>query len=130
MFGVTFYDMFAFVGSLSLNALKMLIVPLIVSSIIASIGSSGNLGRLGGKTLLYYTTTSLSVILISLIMVNTLQPGVVDVVPAKDMIGLSEDVTSVTEKVEGKSAGDIADFFLRMVPTNIVVLPPMARCWG
>jgi Na+/H+-dicarboxylate symporter len=54
LFGVSFYDMFAFVGSLFLNALKMLIVPLIVSSIIvgiAGIGSSGSLGRLGGKIL-------------------------------------------------------------------------------
>lgn len=57
IFGVTFYDMFAFVGALFLNAFKMLIVPLIVSSIIvgiAGIGSSGSLGRLGGKTLLYF----------------------------------------------------------------------------
>ena len=123
IFGVTFYDMFAFVGSLFLNALKMLIVPLIVSSIIvgiAGIGSSGNLGRLGSKTLLYYATTSLFAILIGLLMVNALQPGVIDGVPAKDMIGLSEDVSAVTEKVEGKGAGDIAEIFLRMIPTNVV----------
>ncbi len=123
IFGVTFYDMFAFVGTLFLNALKMLIVPLIVSSIIvgiAGIGSSGNLGRLGGKTLLYYATTSLLAILIGLIIVNALQPGIVDGQPAKDLIGLSEDVSAITEKVEGRGAGDIAEIFLRMVPTNIV----------
>ena len=57
LFGVSFYAIFQFVGKLFLNALKMLIVPLIVSSIIvgiAGIGSSSALGRLGGKTLLYY----------------------------------------------------------------------------
>lgn len=119
IFGITFYDMFAFVGSLFLNALKMLIVPLIVSSI-AGIGSSGSLGRLGGKALLYYATTSLLAILIGLVMVNSLVSGVIDGVLTKDMIGLSEDVSAVTEKVEGKGAGDIAEIFLRMVPTNIV----------
>ena len=47
--GVTFYSVYDFVGTLFINALKMLIVPLIVSSIIvgvAGIGGGGNLGRL------------------------------------------------------------------------------------
>ena len=60
-----------FVGTLFLNALKMLIVPLIVSSIIvgvAGIGSGGNLGALGGKTLLYYATTSLLAIVVGLLV--------------------------------------------------------------
>jgi Na+/H+-dicarboxylate symporter len=46
---------FRFIGVLFLNALKRIIVPLIMSSIIvaiAGIGSSGALGRLGGLTLL------------------------------------------------------------------------------
>lgn len=133
IFGVTFYDMFAFVGTLFLNALKMLIVPLIVSSIIvgiAGIGSSGNLGRLGGKTLLYYATTSLFAILIGLLIVNALQPGVIDGQPAKDLIGLSEDVSAVTEKVEGRGAGDIAEIFLRMIPTNIVAAAANGQMLG
>jgi Na+/H+-dicarboxylate symporter len=36
------------------------------------------------------------------------------------MIGLSSDVEDIKSKVEGKSAGDVAEVFLRMVPTNIV----------
>ena len=121
--GVTFYDVYSFVGSLFLNALKMLIVPLIVSSIvvgIAGIGSSGALGRLGGKTLTYYMATSLAAILIGLLMVNLVAPGIVDGNPAKDLIGLSEEVGSIQGKVAGHGAGDIAAVFLRMVPTNIV----------
>ena len=50
-----FYDLYAFVGGLFLNALKMLIVPLIASSIIigiAGISSHHGLGRMGGKTIL------------------------------------------------------------------------------
>ena len=96
--GVTFYDVYSFVGSIFLNALKMLIVPLIVSSIvvgIAGIGSSGALGRLGGKTLSYYMATSLAAILIGLLMVNLVAPGIVDGNPAKDLIGLSEEVGSI-----------------------------------
>ena len=131
--GVTYYDIFDFVGTLFLNALKMLIVPLIVSSIIvgiAGIGSSGDLGRLGGKTLLYYATTSLLAILIGLIMVNNFQPGIVEGQPARDLIGLSEDVSTVVEKVEGKDASDIAAIFLRMVPTNIVAAAANGQMLG
>lgn len=123
LFGVSFYDVYTFFGTLFLNALKMLIVPLIASSIIvgiAGIGSSGNFGVLGGKTLLYYASTSLLAILTGLLLVNLLAPGIVDGEPARDIIGLSENVEAVTQKVEGKGAGDIAGIFLRMVPTNIV----------
>lgn len=121
--GVTFYDIYSFVGTLFLNALKMLIVPLIVSSIvvgIAGIGSSGAFGRLGAKTLSYYLATSLLAILIGLFMVNLVAPGVVDGHPAKDLIGLSEDIDNLQVKVEGRGAGDVAEVFLRMVPSNVV----------
>jgi len=118
-----FYDAYDFVGTLFLNALKMLIVPLIASSIIvgiAGIGGEHSVGRLGGKTILYYMTTSLIAILIGLAVVNVTEPGIIDGQPAKEMIGLSGDVSEIKAKVEGKSSGDVAQVFLRMVPTNIV----------
>jgi proton glutamate symport protein len=123
LFGITFYAVYAFVGQLFLNALKMLIVPLIVSSIIvgiAGIGSSGALGRLGGKTLIYYATTSLFAILVGLAVVNVMQPGVDELGPVKERIGFSADTSVIAAKVEGKGAADVVDIFLRMVPTNIV----------
>lgn len=123
LFGITFYSIYEFFGQLFLNALKMLIVPLIVSSIIvgiAGIGGSKNLGRLGGKTLLYYATTSLFAILIGLAVVNIVQPGVDEMGPVKDRIGFSADTSAFESKIEGKGAGDVVDIFLRMVPTNIV----------
>ncbi len=123
LFGITYYSIYAFFGTLFLNALKMLIVPLIVSSIIvgiAGIGSSNALGRLGGKTLLYYATTSLFAILIGLAVVNVIQPGVDELGPVKDRIGFSADTSSIEAKVEGKGAADVVDIFVRMVPTNIV----------
>ena len=41
VFGVTFYDLFDFVGTLFLNALKMIIVPLVMSSIMSNIKRQG-----------------------------------------------------------------------------------------
>ena len=134
LFGILFYDVYAFIGQLFLNALKMLIVPLILSSIIvgiSGIGSGSALSKLGGKTLLYYATTSLIAIMIGLLVVNTIEPGVIDGQPAKEIIGLSEDAASaVIAKVEGKGAGDVVDIFLRMVPTNVVAAAANGQMLG
>lgn len=123
LFGVSFYAMFDFIGALFLNALKMLIVPLVVSSIIvgiAGIGSGGAFGRLGLKTLLYYAMTSLLAILIGLAVVNMFAPGLVDGEPAKHLLGMTGNTDDVVAKVEGKGAGDLVGIFLRMIPANVV----------
>jgi len=121
--GVSFYDTYDFLGTLFLNALKMLIVPLIISSIIVGmmgISSGEDLSRLGNKTLIYYASTSLLAILTGLVLVNITMPGVVDGQPIKDLIGLADVPEAISDKVEGKGAGDIVAVFLRMVPPNIV----------
>jgi Na+/H+-dicarboxylate symporter len=128
-----FYDVYAFLGTLFLNALKMLIVPLIFSSIICGIGNMGNLGglgRLGGKTISYYISTSVVAILIGLVLVNIVEPGIIDGEPVRDRVGLSEDISEIAAKVEGKGAGDITGIFLRMVPTNIVAAAANGQMLG
>ncbi len=132
LFGVTLYGIFAFVGELFLNALKMLIVPLIVSSIIvgvAGIGGSGNLGRLGGKTLLYYATTTLLAILVGLLVVNLIQPGVVEGT-AEEVFGLTASKSDLEAQFADKGATDIVEIFLRMVPTNIVAAAAAGQMLG
>jgi Na+/H+-dicarboxylate symporter len=123
LFGVSFHAVFDFVGTLFLNALKMLIVPLIVASIIsgiAGIGSSSALGRLGGRTLLYYMTTSLLAILIGLLLVNLIAPGIINGEPAQQRLGLMAESPMLLPDVAGRDTGDVIDVFLRMVPVNIV----------
>ncbi|HMR78942.1 MAG TPA: cation:dicarboxylase symporter family transporter, partial [Polyangiaceae bacterium] len=67
-----------FFGSLFLRALKMLVVPLILSSIIAAVagmGSGVQLGRMGLKTGGYYALTALLAIVVGLGLVANVQPG-------------------------------------------------------
>lgn len=133
LLGVRFYAVFDFIGTLFLNALKMLIVPLVASSIIvgiAGIGSGGAFGRLGLKTIAYYLSTSLFAILVGLVIVNAVAPGMVNNEPARHLIGLSADVGEVVTKVEGKGAGDLVGVFLRMVPTNIVAAAANGQMLG
>ena len=134
IFGVLFYDIFNFVGTLFLNALKMIIVPLIVSSIvvgIAGVGGTVGLGRLGGKTVLYYLATSLFAILTGLLLVNLFAPGIIDGQPAREVLGLNlEQAAIASEKVGSRGVGDIADVFLSMVPPNIVAAAANGQMLG
>ncbi len=124
--GITFYGIYDFLGTLFLNGLLMIVVPLIMSSIIVSIaklGSGSDLGRLGGKTFLYYATTSTLSILVGLFFVNLMAPGIINGQPAGDALNLTVDggeLASTMAAVEGRGGGDIVNIFLRMVPTNIV----------
>lgn len=130
---VPLVSVFDFVGTMFINALKMLIVPLIASSIVvgvAGIGSSSNLGRLGGKTILFYASTTLFAILIGLFLVNLVQPGLVDGQPARDLLALDADVSDVEAKVGGKGAGDVVEIFLRMVPPNIIAAAAQGEMLG
>jgi len=132
IFGISFLSIFIFIGTLFLNALKMLIVPLVMASIITGMmGLHGDaLGRLGSKTILYYATTSLVAILIGLFFVNLLQPGIVDGEPARNIIGLSAQTDEVVSKVGDKGASDIAEVLLRMVPPNIVTAAANGQMLG
>lgn len=117
--GIQWFALYSFLGTLFLNALKMLVVPLVVSAIItgvASISLQGGLGRLGLKTLGYYLMTSAFAITIGLVVVNLMQPGE----HTGGMQVEAEVSESIAQKVEGRSLGDVAEIFLRMVPENIV----------
>ncbi|GHV38603.1 dicarboxylate:amino acid:cation symporter DAACS family protein [Synergistales bacterium] len=67
------------VGNIFLTLLKMIIVPLVFSSIVvgaASIGDPKALGRIGIKTLVLYLLTTAVAIVIGLVLGNVMQPGV------------------------------------------------------
>ncbi|REJ83580.1 MAG: dicarboxylate/amino acid:cation symporter [Bacteroidetes bacterium] len=69
----------AWMGDLFLKALKMIIVPLLLTSIISGIMNIGNpegLGRMGIRTITYYISTSLLAIVTGLFLVNMIRPGV------------------------------------------------------
>ncbi|MCG6186273.1 dicarboxylate/amino acid:cation symporter [Maribellus maritimus] len=102
----------AWMGDIFLRALKMVIIPLIFSSIISGVTSMGegkNLGRLGLKTLTYYLGTSTLAIVTGLFVVNIVKPGV----------GVE---MGFTQSVEGlaENAGSVKDIFYRLIPDNIV----------
>lgn len=98
-------------GDLFLRALKMIVVPLIFTSItsgVTNIGDASNLGRLSIKTFTYYILTSLLAIFTGLILVNILQPGI-----GADL-GFKTQIPELAQ-----SSKNIGDIFLQIIPTNI-----------
>jgi Na+/H+-dicarboxylate symporter len=115
-----------FIGKLFMNALKMVIVPLIVASIISGVmhlGAEKGVGRMGFKTFLYYTFTGAVAVIIGVVVVNLIGPGRIDADTATAMLGRGSE-TAMSEglmsKVEGRSGSDLFDIFLRMFPDNII----------
>lgn len=103
---------FGWMGDLFLTALKMIIIPLVVASMIVGVTGLGDvrkLGRLGGFTVLYYACTTGIAVLLGIILVNIIQPGV----------GL-EMGTDVPDRIAGKEELGFTDIILSFVSDNIV----------
>ncbi len=104
-------DYVRWLGDIFLRALKLIIVPLILTSIISGVtnlGGAQSLGRLGIKTISYYVLTSFFAIIAGLILVNLIKPGI-----GADL-GLKMDVPELAA-----ISGGIGDIGMRIIPTNI-----------
>ena len=102
---------FVFAADIFLSLLKMLIVPLVLASIVsgvASVGEMKELRRLGGKTFLYYMSTSFLAICVGQLLVNFIRPG------DGAELGLSAAAAA-----GASSSDDFLDVLRRMVPSNI-----------
>ncbi|AKH68038.1 Na+/H+ dicarboxylate symporter [Spongiibacter sp. IMCC21906] len=133
LLGVSILGSYDFVGTLFLNALKMLIVPLVMSSIISGMAGLGGPGleRLGGKTLLFYACSSLLAILIGLTVVNLIGPGTGDNQALAESMRPDDAVLNDTmDKVAGRDASDVIQVFIRMVPTNVVAAAAEGQMLG
>ena len=100
------------IGEIFLNALKMLVIPLIVSSLIVGIAGLGDItkvGKTGAITLFYFMTTTAFSVVIGLAMVNFLQPG-------KSV----EMVSEMPEGMAAKKAVGITDILQSFISPNLI----------
>ncbi|MBC8455963.1 cation:dicarboxylase symporter family transporter, partial [bacterium] len=106
-----FYHLIISLGTIFVRLLKMVIVPLIFTSIVSGvsgIGDGKSLGRLGAKTFFYYLTTSLFAIIVGLTLTNLLHPGV----------GVELGATSTFDSSQLQKPGSPAEILIRMIPLN------------
>lgn len=105
-------EAFGWIGDLFLDALTMLVVPLLIAAVVSGITSLGDPRRLGGiglRTLVYYFATGAIAVFVGLVMVNLIRPG--EGVPTE---GLAAD-PSLEAKVTGFS-----DVIRSLVSPNIL----------
>ena len=99
------------IGEMFLDTLKMLVIPLIVSSMIVGITGLGDIrkvGKAGTITLIYFLSTSGIAVIAGIIVVNIMQPG----------LGV-ELITDIPEKVAGKESIGITDILQSFVTPNL-----------
>ncbi len=118
-------DWIAPFGTIFVNLLKLIAVPLVFSSLvtgIASLADISQLSRMGGKTIGIYLVTTAVAITIGLVLVNVLEPG--SLMPPEVGIELQQAYQSnVDEKAASvemvKERGPLQPL-VDIVPTNIV----------
>ncbi len=101
------------IGEMFLDALKMLVIPLIVSSMIVGISGLGDVrkvGKTGLIALFYFGVTNLAAVLIGMVAVNIIQPGA----------GVESSGAVVTEKVAAREATGITDVLGQFVSGNLI----------
>jgi Na+/H+-dicarboxylate symporter len=121
--GIELLGLFEFLGTIFINLLKMVVVPLISASIVtgvASVGSGRDLGRLGAKTLAFYVFTTLLSVLLALTLVDLFRPGIVNGVPARSLLALESSSDIVNASVQQRAAVTVFDTLLGIVPTNVL----------
>lgn len=108
------------VGSIFLNLLFMLVLPLVFSALVlgvVEIGDPKALGRIGGKTLAFIVVVTGIAVTIGLVAVNVFQPGVgIDPAVAQTLIAQSQtQAAGIVERGEAVSAIEV---LLSIVPRN------------
>ena len=101
------------IGEMFLDALKMLVVPLIISSMIVGIAGLGDVrkvGKTGLIALMYFMLTTCIAVGIGLVMVNIIEPGV----------AVEMTVEQVPDRVAEKEAVSITDILKTFVSPNLV----------
>ncbi|MGM9948992.1 MAG: cation:dicarboxylate symporter family transporter [Lysinibacillus sp.] len=107
------------IGDIFLNLIKMIVVPIIISTLIVGVAGTGDmkqLGRLGGKTLIYFEVITTIAIVVGLFAANFFQPGA-----GIDMNELTQtDISSYVETTEAQEDKGTLQILVDIVPKNIV----------
>jgi Na+/H+-dicarboxylate symporter len=121
IFGITFYSILDIVGVIFLNALTLVVVPLVSSSIISGIsriGGEGAFGRLGAKMFTFYIGTSLLAILIGLFFVNLISPGSGVSPPVTG--AEAAQLTHLKDKIVNHEGAALVSVLISVIPSNIL----------
>lgn len=107
------------IGDIFIRLIKMIVVPIVISTLILGVAGTGDmkkLGRLGGKTILYFEIVTTIAIIVGLLSANIVKPGA-----GIDMSHLTKgDIQKYVATTEEVTSHSFADTFVNIVPSNII----------
>jgi len=105
-------------GDIFIRLIKMIVVPIVFSSLVVGVAGVGDIkrvGKIGGKTILYFELVTTVAIIIGLLAANLFHPGT--------GININElstvSIQKYMETAETASHHSFMDTFINIVPTNI-----------
>ncbi|MCM3585321.1 cation:dicarboxylase symporter family transporter [Mesobacillus maritimus] len=105
------------IGDVFLRLIKMIVVPIVVASIVVAVAGVGDikqLGKIGGKTLLYFEIITTIAIIVGIAAANIFHPGT-----GVNMSQLDQtDISSYVETTESTETKSLVDTIVEIVPTN------------
>ncbi|ANE48852.1 glutamate:protein symporter [Paenibacillus swuensis] len=106
------------IGDIFIRLIKMIVVPIVISTLIvgvAGVGDFKRLGKIGGKTILYFEIVTTVAILVGLLAANIFQPGA-----GIDRTTLTEsDISKYVDTAAETQSHGFADTFVNIVPKNV-----------
>jgi proton glutamate symport protein len=107
------------IGDIFIRLIKMIVVPIVVSTLIiavANVGDMKKVGKLGGKSILYFEFVTTIAIAVGLLIANLFKPGT-----GVDMSHLAKgDISKYLDTTEKATSHSFADTFVNIVPKNFV----------
>lgn len=106
------------IGDIFLHLIKMIVVPIVIASLIvgvAGVGDIKKLGKIGGKTILYFEIITTIAIVVGLLAANVFKPGV-----GVNMAELTKtDINKYVQTADQATHHSFVDTFVNIVPTNV-----------
>lgn len=106
-------------GDTFIRLIKMIVAPIVLSSLvvgIAGVGDAKKLGKIGGKTILFFEVITTIAIVMGLLVANIFQPGT----GIGDSASLAKvNISSYVDTAASVSHHSMADTFVNIVPSNV-----------
>jgi Na+/H+-dicarboxylate symporter len=106
-------DAFSLIADIFLRLIKMIVAPLVLTTLVvgvAKLGDISSVGRIGGKTLLWFLTASFISLLLGMVMVNFFEPGIAMKLPLPEA-----DDSGIT-----RMGLTLREFLYHMFPTSVI----------
>ncbi|WP_058952966.1 cation:dicarboxylate symporter family transporter [Clostridium tyrobutyricum] len=104
------------IGQIFLNLIKMIVIPIVFSSLVVGVAGVGNikkLGKLGGKTIIYFELITTIAIFIGIGSANIFHPGSGVNIHELSKVSIKSYVNTVQN-----THHSLADTFINIVPSN------------